>query len=103
DYDLVDHIILALNCLGNERVSLNEGESTPLRHALLAKLDLRRASASLLQALRKDCINPAEKRRLDALLSDPEGETTLAFLKERDVLDALEDLPRTRLDPQALA
>ncbi len=97
-YELVDRIILSLNCLGNERVTLDDGEATALRAALISKLDLRRGSEKLLLGLRAESRNLGETRRLRDLLEDPAQAN--AYLTGRDVLDVLEDFPHTRLDAQ---
>jgi sulfite reductase (NADPH) flavoprotein alpha-component len=100
-YELVDRIIIALNCFGNEQVALENGDTMILRSALLSHLDLRRATPSLLAHLREDARNPAEKRRLEELLAG-EGEAARDYLEGRDVLDVLEDFPHTRLDASRL-
>jgi sulfite reductase (NADPH) flavoprotein alpha-component len=89
DYNLVDRVILRLNALGNETVTV-AGEPATLRHALLEKLDLRRASEALLHALLGGTKNPGERRRIEALLKGPESETTLEFLATRDTLDVMD-------------
>jgi sulfite reductase (NADPH) flavoprotein alpha-component len=100
-YDLVDRIILALNCLGNEKVTPEGGEEMTLRAALLSRLDLRRAPPKLMERLAEACANPGEKRRAGDLLSD--GAKLRAYLDGKDVLDVLEDFPHTRLDARHLA
>ena len=101
-YELVDRIILSLNCLGNEKIALDGGESITLRAALIHKLDLRRGSEKLLKRLLEACRNGGEQRRLRELTSG-DGEALKAYLAERDLLDVLEDFPHTRLDAQDLA
>jgi sulfite reductase (NADPH) flavoprotein alpha-component len=98
-YELVDRIILSLNCLGSEKVTLDGGEEIALRAALISKLDLRRGSERLLFNIRQVCTNVAEKRRLDELLHE-DGAKARPYLAERDVLDVLMDFPQTRLDAQ---
>jgi len=100
-YELVDRIILALNCLGNEKVTLDGGEEAVLRAALISKLDLRRGSERILHALRDACRNPGERRRLNELLSE-NGAPAKDYLADHDVLDVLEDFPHTRLDAAQL-
>lgn len=102
-YELVDRIILSLNCLGNEKVLLQGGEGGEtgiLRSALLGRCDLRRATPKLLAHLGEDTRNPGEKRRLDDLAGDEAK--AKAYLESRDVLDVLEDFPHTRLEAQRL-
>jgi sulfite reductase (NADPH) flavoprotein alpha-component len=101
-YELVDRLILRLNCLGNEKIVVDGGEEIALRSALLNKLDLRRGSDKLLQRLREACRNGGEQRRLRDLASGEE-EKLKAYLSERDLLEVLEDFPHTRLDAQELA
>ncbi|MDB5048980.1 MAG: hypothetical protein JWO30_2051 [Fibrobacteres bacterium] len=101
-YELVDRIILTLNCLGNEKVRLPGGEDLALRTALISKLDLRRGSDRLLTALHEATRNPGEKRRLADLLADT-GAKAKPYLADRDLLDVLEDFPHTRLDAGRLA
>ena len=100
-YELADRIILALNCLGNEKVQVDGGETLALRTALISKLDLRRGSERLLVILRETAHNLKEKRRLTELLAD-DGLKAKPYLAERDLLDVLEDFPHTRLDAQQL-
>ena len=99
-YELVDRIILALNCLGNEKVALDGGDHAPLRAALISKTDLRRGSPRLLKALFEASHNVGEKRRLRELLGEDEAPAK-AYLAARDVLDVLEDFPQTRVEAQA--
>ena len=96
-YDLVDRIILSLNCLGSEKVVLESGETIILRSALLSSLDLRRAPVRLLENLGADTHNPGEKRRLDDLMAG-DGAKAKEYLEGKDVLDVLEDFPHTRLE-----
>ncbi len=100
DYDLADRLILRLNCNGNERVTLPWGEESTLRAALIARLDLRRASVKLLEALLRGARNPHERARLERLLAAPEGDETRAFLEGLDALDALDDFNKSHPDPQ---
>ena len=101
-YELVDRIILSVNCLGNEKVTLEGGEVIALRAALISCLDLRRGTERLLLNLRQACMNQGEKRRLDDLLGE-DGIKARPYLADRDVLDVLADFPHTRLDAQHLA
>jgi sulfite reductase (NADPH) flavoprotein alpha-component len=101
-YELVDRIILALNCLGNEKITLDGGETITLRAALINRLDLRRGSEKLLKRLLEVCRNGGEQRRLRELVSGDEAKAK-AYLAGRDLLDVLEDFPHTRLDAQDLA
>jgi sulfite reductase (NADPH) flavoprotein alpha-component len=101
-YDLVDRIILSLNCLGNEKIALEGGEEITLRAALINRLDLRRGSLKLLTRLLEACRNGGEQRRLRELVA-ADGEKAKAYLAEHDLLDVLEDFPHTRLDAQELA
>ena len=100
DYDLADRLILRLNCSGNELVTLPWGEESTLRAGLLARLDLRRGSLKLLEALLRGARNPAERTRLEALLAAPESDETRAYLGERDALDVLDDFAKSHPDPQ---
>jgi sulfite reductase (NADPH) flavoprotein alpha-component len=102
DYDLADRLILRLNCGGNERVTLPWGEEGTLRSALLARLDLRRGSVKLLEALLQGARNPGERARLETLLASPESDDSRAYLKERDTLDVLDDFSKSHPDPQAV-
>jgi sulfite reductase (NADPH) flavoprotein alpha-component len=102
DYDLADRLILRLNCGGNERIALPWGEEGTLRSALLARLDLRRGSLNLLEALLGGARNPGERARLEALLAAPESEATLEYLNTRDTLDVLDDFSKSHPDPQAV-
>jgi sulfite reductase (NADPH) flavoprotein alpha-component len=63
-------------------------------------LCLRRAAPKLLEALLRGARNPGERRRLETMLADPEGEAAKAYLSERDVLDVLDDFSKSRPDPQ---
>jgi len=99
DYDLVDRIILRLNAFGSEAVEIN-GETATLRQTLLEKLDLRRSTDALLSALVDGTPNPAERKRLEALLQQPDSETTSEYLTNRDVLDVLEDFSQSRPAPE---
>ncbi|HEX2613468.1 MAG TPA: sulfite reductase subunit alpha [Fibrobacteria bacterium] len=100
DYDLADRLILRLNCGGNERVALPWGEESTLRAALVARLDLRRGSVKLLEALLRGARNPSERARLEELLSAPESDETRAWLDERDALDVLDAFAKSNPDPQ---
>jgi sulfite reductase (NADPH) flavoprotein alpha-component len=99
DYNLVDRMILRLNAFGSEAISLAKDPAT-LRQALLEKLDLRRASTALLQAVLNGSKNAGERRRLGGLLAQPEAETTTDYLAARDVLDVLEDFKHSHPDVQ---
>lgn len=101
-YELIDRIILSMNCLGNESVTLDGGEPIALRAGLISRLDLRRGTERLLLNLRQACKNPGERRRLDDLLGE-DGIKARPYLADRDVLDVLMDFPHTRLDAQQLA
>jgi sulfite reductase (NADPH) flavoprotein alpha-component len=101
-YELVDRVILTLNCLGSEKVVLEGGEQLALRAALISKLDLRRGSVRLLEVLMETAHNYGEKRRLAELLAD-DGAKAKPYLADKDLLDVLEDFPHTRLDAQQLA
>jgi sulfite reductase (NADPH) flavoprotein alpha-component len=100
DYDLADRLILRLNCEGNERVTLPWGEESTLRAALIGRLDLRRASVKLLEALLRGARNPQERARLEGLLAAPEGDETRTVLEGLDALDALETFSKSHPDPQ---
>jgi len=102
DYDLADRLILRLNCGGNERVTLSWGEESTLRAALLGRLDLRRGSLKLLEAILQGARNPGERARLEALLAAPESDATLEYLGTRDPLDVLDDFSKAHVDPQAV-
>jgi sulfite reductase (NADPH) flavoprotein alpha-component len=102
DYDLADRLILRLNCGGNERIMLPWGEEGTLRSALLARLDLRRGSLKLLEALLGGARNPGERARLEALLAAPDSEATFEYLNTRDALDVLDDFSKSHPDPQAV-
>ena len=99
-YELVDRIIIALNCLGNEKVEVDGKETQILRSALLTTFDLRRATPRLLANLREDTRNPSDKRRLGGILA--EEEKTRDYLEGKDVIDVLEDFSHTRLEAQRL-
>jgi sulfite reductase (NADPH) flavoprotein alpha-component len=102
DYDLADRLILRLNCSGNERVALSWGEESTLRAALLARLDLRRGSLKLLEAVLQGARNPGERARLEAYLAAPESDATMEYLGTRDTLDILDDFSKAHPDPQAV-
>jgi sulfite reductase (NADPH) flavoprotein alpha-component len=102
DFDLADRLILRLNCAGNEHIVLSSGEETTLRHALLEKLDLKRASVELLEALLQGARNPGERYRLDALLAAPDSEETQAYLATHDVLDVLYDFSKSHPSVQSV-
>jgi sulfite reductase (NADPH) flavoprotein alpha-component len=102
DYDLVDRMVLRLNALGTESVTLSDGKSAPLRGALLNTLDLRRPSAELIATLRDATSNSGEKNRLEKLVSSPQDEEAQQFLKGLDVLDVLERFPHATPEPQAV-
>jgi sulfite reductase (NADPH) flavoprotein alpha-component len=102
DYDLADRLILRLNCGGNERVALCWGEESTLRAALLGRLDLRRGSLKLIEAVLQGARNPGERARLEAYLAAPESDMTLDYLNSRDTLDILDDFSKSHPDPQAV-
>ncbi len=102
DYDLADRLILRLNCGGNERVTLSWGEESTLRAALLARLDLRRASAKLLEAILQGARNPGERARLEGLLAAPDTAALTDYLNGRDALDVLDDFSKSNPDPQTV-
>lgn len=102
DYDLADRLILRLNCGGNERVTLSWGEESTLRAALLGRLDLRRGSVKLLEAILQSARNPGERARLESLLAAPDSEATSEYLATRDPLDVLDDFSKANPDPQAV-
>ncbi len=101
DFDLADRLILRLNCNGNEQVTLPWGEEGTLRSSLLERLDLKRASKTLLEAILQNARNPGERSRLEKMLAGSEEERN-AYLGERDVLDVLDDFSKSRLDPQKI-
>lgn len=102
DYDLADRLILRLNCGGNERVTLSWGEESTLRAALLGRLDLRRGSAKLLEAILQGARNPGERARLEALLAAPDTAALSDYLNGRDALDVLDDFSKSNPDPQTV-
>ncbi len=102
DYDLADRLILRLNCSGNERVTLAWGEESTLRAALLGRLDLRRGSAKVLEAILQGARNPGERARLEGLLAAPDTTALSEYLNGRDTLDILDDFSKSNPDPQAL-
>ncbi len=97
DYDLADRLILRLNCVGNEKMTLPWGDEGTLRSSLLERLDLRRANGELLEAILQCARNPGERSRLEKLLAASEEERN-AYLAARDVLDVLDDFSKSRLD-----
>ncbi len=101
-YDLTDKIIIALNCMGNEKVTLNSGESLTLRAALLSKLDLQKTSLPLIHGLANCSENSSEKKSLSELLGSQDSEKAAQFLQGKDVLNVLQLFPHTKLDPQLL-
>ena len=100
-YELVDRIILTLNCLGNEKVKIDGDGETSLRAALISKLDLRRGSEKLLVRLLEISRNQSDRRLLYDLLADNAAKAK-DYLNDNDLLDVLEDFPHTRLDAQDL-
>jgi sulfite reductase (NADPH) flavoprotein alpha-component len=100
-YDLVDRIILTLNCLGNEKVTLDGDGEISLRAALISKLDLRRGSEKLLVRLLEVSRNQSDRRLLYDLLADNAAKAK-DYLNDNDLLDVLEDFPHTRLDAKDL-
>ncbi len=99
-YELVDRIILALYCKGNEVVIVDGGEPLALRTALIHRIDLRRGTEKLLMQLLDASTNFITKRKLIDLLAN-EGQEAKAYLSENDVLDVLEDFPQIKLEPTA--
>ena len=74
--ELVGDILKALGCDGGETVKMSGGE-IPLRQALLAKLDLGKPSAELLQFLAasnpalRDLLAPERKGRFEKMAVGP--------------------------------
>ncbi len=92
---VVDEILHALNCDGEEAVATPEGGEAPLRNALVRDYEITRIPAQLLDAI--------AERSSDKTLADlvvPEAKEALAhYLWGREVVDLLVDFPGVTFTP----
>jgi sulfite reductase (NADPH) flavoprotein alpha-component len=86
---LVDQIIQALGCDGEEGVTAPDGSEIGLRHALCHSYDINRLSPAFLAEVAARTGDPA----LQALLAPENIGSQKAFLEERDLLDLLLEYP----------
>ena len=95
DSTLVDRILIALQCDGEEAVDHPDAQGLPLRKALLEKFSVTQASSAFLEAL-------AEKQQdssLARLMKSGNTSELQNFLVGRDVLDLLTGCPKVPLSP----
>jgi sulfite reductase (NADPH) flavoprotein alpha-component len=92
---LVDELIDALGCAGDESVAVPGGESTTLREALARHCCLAEVTEALLEQLAEGSA-PAEARAIRELIDDD------GPIAGHDVLDLLRRFPSARPDPAGL-
>jgi sulfite reductase (NADPH) flavoprotein alpha-component len=99
----VDAILAALCASGDEPVMLPKASApVPLREALYSKLALAGPTRRIVETLASKAADPAQKAKLDGLLT-PESKDLLAgWLDEREFIDLLDEFPSARLQPQEL-
>jgi sulfite reductase (NADPH) flavoprotein alpha-component len=86
---VVDEILRALGCDGEEAVAGKSGEIVPLRLALLSHYDIRRISTPLFQAFAEKTTNATLQR---LAIPEANGELT-QYLFGREVIDLLLEYP----------
>jgi len=100
DLELVDEFLEIGNYNGDEVVHWGEGESGPLKKALIEKFNLQYISSDFLQNLNSACDNPADKILTEKFLdSDYKKEFKEEYF---DLLDVLIHVPSTKLTAQKL-
>jgi sulfite reductase (NADPH) flavoprotein alpha-component len=96
-------ILRALHASGDEPVMLPKASAAmPIRDALTSKLALAGPTRRIVETLASKATDPAEKAKLDGMLT-PESKDFLAgWLDEREFVDLLDEFPSARLQPQEL-
>jgi sulfite reductase (NADPH) flavoprotein alpha-component len=95
---LVDQIIQALGCDGEEAVNAPDGSETSLRRALSHCYDINRVSSSFL----KEIVARTGDSDTQNLLNPVNAAAQKTFLEERDLLDFLLAYPGLTLRPSEL-
>jgi len=97
----VDELIERLQTTGGEAIRLPRGtETLPLREALQRRLALAGPTRRTLEVLLNRTTVPAERSRIESLLSPGTDELLERYLEERHFVDLLADFPGVRLAPQ---
>jgi sulfite reductase (NADPH) flavoprotein alpha-component len=90
--ELVEGVLAALGTSGDDPVTLRNGETVPARRALATECVINKCSQRMLSLLAQWAADPAEARRLQALIDDDPDE----FLEGQDLLDLLDLFPSAR-------
>ena len=90
---LVEELLQALHCDGEEAVPGSRGEEVPLRKALSAHYDIIRPGLEILQRVAEHCAD------LRALLAAERKEDLKQFLRGREIIDLLAGNPGVQLTP----
>ena len=96
---LVDDLLLALNCDGEEAVSAPDGSEVSLRTALLRHYAITKVPALLLEAIAER----SGDRMLSDLLQPDAGEALADYLAGREIIDLLAEFPAVRFSANDFA
>ena len=100
----VDELLQVAGLGADEEVTLpRHDEPVPLREALIRCLNIGQQTKKFLQALAGHTSDPAEKRKLDALVQPASRQEMMEFLSQREVVDLLKVFPGVRFTAQQLA
>ncbi|HLH54693.1 MAG TPA: sulfite reductase subunit alpha [Verrucomicrobiae bacterium] len=92
---LVEELVTALHCRGNELVSGRDGATVTLREALGDQYEITRIPRPLIECMAEQTGDDALKR---LAAPDANGELT-TFLRGRDIIDLLQSYPTVKFDP----
>ena len=99
----VTAILKAIHATGDEPVMLPKATApVPIREALTSKLALAGPTRRIVETLASKATNPAEKAKLDGMLTAESKDFLAGWLDEREFIDLLEEFPSARLHPQEL-
>ena len=95
---LVDEVLAALGCSGNENVNDLDAKPTTLREALMSSCAITVIDKKFLQAIATKVGDSAAE--LAALLAPERKEDLVKYLYGREVIDFLLEYPQARFEPQ---
>ncbi|HMO51553.1 MAG TPA: assimilatory sulfite reductase (NADPH) flavoprotein subunit [Kiritimatiellia bacterium] len=95
--DVVDDLLAALKCQGDETVTFEE-KSLTLREAFSRHLEI----TTITRPVMKYYAALAKHKKLDALLDDQNKQALNDYLHGREIVDLVSDFPVKKLEPQAL-
>ncbi len=101
----VDELLAAVGATGDEMVSprmLKLEEPITLREAWTSRMALAGPTPMLLKTLIKKATNPAEKAKLEELVSPEKKDDLKPWLEQRHYIDVLQEFPSAKLTVQEL-